>query len=318
MNYTLFFLICASATLILSIVAICVAPIVNGFLTTIEPYSGDEIDVGLLNCKLYSDDYDYYKKKYNNPTESQKIKSEQMKKGINRCKRGKVMHGLEYASLTCDVILGGICAILGLLHYLEVGKTIESKSGLFGVITGTIGFIITIIYIIFSAYIFNNDNNGLVKKLFPNRASLKWNGYQYVPPYDMYEAEDNPDITLATYSELGKKQYNYDSSLFKSLKDTTQNNYAYDCIDVAEEGDKSKIGECLYVWDNDNLDIDSSHEIKNKYIYDRWITTIILSVFIVVCNIGLILFGFLLFKNLGDSSGSVPIPMTSVNALENK
>ena len=39
-------------------------------------------------------------------------------------------------------------------------------------ITGTIGFIVTIIYTVFISYIFNNDNNG-VKKLFPNGAYIK-------------------------------------------------------------------------------------------------------------------------------------------------
>ena len=48
----------------------------------------------------------------------------------------------------------------------------EKKTGLFGVITGTIGFIVTIIYTVFISYIFNNDNNG-VKKLFPNGAYIK-------------------------------------------------------------------------------------------------------------------------------------------------
>lgn len=308
MNYTLIFFICAFSILILSAVTICVAPIINGFY-------GD--NWGVLNCKRYSDEYDYMKSQKkltdeNLEEERQKL-IEAKKKEINICKRKKAAYGLEYASFTCDVILGGICAILGLLHYLEVGKTIEKKSGLFGILTGTIGFIITIIYIIFSAYIFNNDNNGKDKKRFPNRAILKWNGYQYVPPYDLNKVEEDPDIIYATFSELGQKQYNYDSDLFKSLNKV---NYISSCLDNENIGDKTKRAECDYLWDNMYV---YGNQIKNKYIYDRWITTIILGAFIVVCNIGLILFGFLLFKNLGESaSGSIPIPVSSVNALDNK
>ena len=39
----------------------------------------------------------------------------------------------------------------------------------------------------------------------------------------------------------------------------------------------------------------------NKDLYDRWTTTLILSIFIVLCNIGLLIFGFLLFKG-GENS----------------
>ena len=307
MNYTLIFFVCAFSILILSSITICVAPIISGFL-------GD--NWGFLNCKMISDEYDYLKglPKLSNESEKQKQKRlDSIKKSINVCKRKKAVYGLEYASLTCDVILGGICAILGTLHYLEVGKTFEKKSGLLGIITGTFGFILTIIYIIFSAYIFNNDNNE-VKKRFPNRATLKWNGNQYVPPYDMKKVDEKPDIIYATFSELGKKQYNYDSDLYKS---TINLNYMNGCQQNGVlEGEKTYRPNCDYLWDSQDIIIKyTNYDIKNKYIYDRWITTIILSVFIVVCNVGLILFGFLLFKNLGDSSsGSVPIPLSSVNA----
>ena len=311
MNYTLIFFICAFSILILSTVTICVAPIINGFI-------GEKW--GNANCKFNSDEYDYKKNEEKNPNESDEDRKrtlDNLKKVINRCKRSKAAYGLEYASLTCDVILGGICSILGLLHYLEIGKTIEKKTGLFGIITGTIEFIITIIYIIFSAYIFNNDNKEDIKR-FPNRAILKWNGYEYVPPYNMNKEEDNPDIVYATFSELGQKQYNYDSDLFKSKRNS---NYMQTCITNNKDNIGKRIKEygCDYLWDDDGENIDAHHEIMNKYIYDRWITSIILSAFIVVCDIGLILFGFLLFKNLGESpSGSVPIPMSSVNALDNK
>ena len=311
MNYTFIFFICAFSILILSAVTICVAPIINGFY-------GD--NWGVLNCKRYSDEYDYMKsqkKETDENLEKERQKDiEAQKKKINICKRKKAAYGLEYASFTCDVILGGICAILGLLHYLEIGKTIEKKSGLFGIITGTIGFIITIIYIIFSAYIFNNDNDGNIKR-FPNRATLKWNGYQYVPPYDLNKVEKDPDIIYATFSELGQKQYNYDSDLFKSTFGVNPN-YMSLCDDDANIEDKIKKNNCDYLWDSHGKNLVSQY-IINKYIYDRWITTIILGVFIVACNIGLILFGFLLFKNLGESaSGSIPIPVSSVNALDNK
>lgn len=42
-------------------------------------------------------------------------------------------------------------------------------------------------------------------------------------------------------------------------------------------------------------------DINNKYLFDRWVTTLIFSCFIIACDIGLAIFGFLLFKS--DGSG---------------
>ena len=40
----------------------------------------------------------------------------------------------------------------------------------------------------------------------------------------------------------------------------------------------------------------------NKYLYDNWVTNIIFGCLIIACNIGLAIFGFLVFKN-SDGSG---------------
>ena len=299
MNYTLLFFLCASCILILSTVTICVAPIINGFL----PIGGN------INCQRYSDEYDYFKSQYTDPNKAQKEELENRKRKIGICKRENAIYGLEYSSLICDIALGGICAILGLLHYLEIGKKNEKKTGLIGIIAGTIGFIITFIYIIFSGYIFTNDRPGRlddrgIEKLYPNKASLKFNGYSYVPPYDKEKYEDNKEIKYVTYSELGQKQYNYDPDVLKTYEEFN------DC----KENHLLR-PDCKYIW-GDNVENES---IVCKYIYDRWTTTIILGVFIFILNIGLVLLGFFLFKNLGESNpGSVPVPMSSVNALENK
>ena len=314
MNYTLLFFLCASAILTLSTVTICVAPIINGFLSI----------NGNNNCQLLSDEYDYTKNDYKSKnTEITKTiqKSLDFKdKAIGRCKRENAIYGLEYSSLICDIALGGICAILGLLHYLEIGKSIEKKTGLIGIAAGTIGFIITLIYVIFSGYIFTNDipssdtrdlgsENWDGKKLFQNKAYLKWNGFKYVPPYDLEKYNDDEDIAFAKYNELGQKQYNYDPDILKVYEEYR------DCKRDNFDENTPREGNCDYIWSTNT----ENEKIYFKYIYDRWTTTIILSVFIFVLNIGLILFGFFLFKNFGESSpGSVPIPMSSVNAEENK
>ena len=307
MNSNLFFFICASLILVLSVVSICLAPIMNGFLGS---------GWGTNNCQLLSDDYDYSKKNIytdKNDDDQKKI-LDGMKKKINVCKREKAMHGLEYGSLVCDVVVGGFCAILGLLHYLEVGISFQSKTGLIGIITGTIGFILTIVYVIFSSYIFNNDlfydsDEKNIGKLYSNGASYKWNGYQYLPNYDTEKAIDDENLKYIKYCELGQKQYNYDSELYKFSKEI--GSLFGSCqTSIMGGSSKSKKGDCEHIWPN------SIYEgTNNKYLYDRWITTIILSVFIVLFNIGMILFGFFLFSENPTPSGSTPLPVSSVNAV---
>ena len=55
---------------------------------------------------------------------------------------------------------------------------------------------------------------------------------------------------------------------------------------------------CKYVWNAEDFPEDKS----NKYLFDRWITSIIFSCLIFVCDLALALFGFLLFKDSGSSS----------------
>jgi len=57
--------------------------------------------------------------------------------------------------------------------------------------------------------------------------------------------------------------------------------------DYDDNGDTKQCNFLFYLHQSDST---------NKYIYDRWITSIIFSSFIIVSDIGLILFGFLIFK----------------------
>ena len=310
MNYNLLFFIFAFTILILSIVSICVSPIINGFLT-----DDDNQIWGTLNCQKLSDVYDYDKTLNYVSDKEKDSQLKHDKNELNFCKRKKAMHGLEYGSLTCNVVLGSICAILSLLHNLEIGKTIEKKTGLIGIITGTIGFILTFIYVVFSGYILTKDNKG-DEKLFPNRAYLKWNGVKYVPPYDLNELEDDPNIVFATFSELSQKQYNYDSELYKSSKETSSefSNCQVDNYLTTQVKKTYDSTFCYYIWNN-NINLDQNHATINKYAYDRWVTTIIVSIFLLLSNIGLILFGFFLFKNVKEND-SFPLP-SSANDLNN-
>ena len=318
MNNNLFFLCCGVAFLVFSIIVICTAPIITGVL----PNSGEW---NTQNCKFLSDDYDIYEKTHKNPTETEKIEIEIYKRAIPLCRRQNAMYSMEYTSVIFDVILSFICTILGLLHYFDVGKSFEKFSGLIGLISGAICFILTFIYIIYSCYIFDNDiyedNSGVrVEKLYSNGAYYKWEDSKYKRNYDEEENTNKPylNLDLIKYKDLGKKQYNYNSKMYKSyndpdVKDEIKNcKYGYLSGIITTQlpyldGSSSK---CEYVWLSSYSSYSSYTSnlgYEHKYLFDKWITSIIFGVLILVCDIGLAIFGFLLFSGGSGTKGHVPV-----------
>ena len=311
MNNNLFFLCCGVAFLVFSIIVICTAPIITGVL----PNSGKW---NTQNCKFLSDDYDIYEKTHKNPTETQKNQIESYKRAIPLCRRQNAMYSMEYTSIIFDVILSFICTILGLLHYFDVGKSFEKFSGLIGLISGAICFILTFIYIIYSCYIFDNDiyrdsSEDGVRKLYSNGAYYKWEDSKYKRPYDEEEDTKKPylNLDLIKYKDLGKKQYNYNSKMYKSYYDPDVNDEIKNCkhgistpTTVKKTYRDGSSSECDYIWPSsysDNLGY------EHKYLFDKWITSIIFGVLILVCDIGLAIFGFLLFSGGSGNKGHVPV-----------
>jgi hypothetical protein len=310
MNNNLFFLCCGVAFLVFSIIVICTAPIITGVL----PNSGKW---NTQNCKIISDEYDIYEKNHKNPTETEKIEIEMYKRRIHLCRRQNAMYSMEYTSVIFDVILSFICTILGLLHYFDVGKSFEKFSGLIGLISGAICFILTFIYIIYSCYIFDNDtyiNNsgGRVVKLYSNGAIYKYEDSKYKTPYDEEKHTNKPylNLNLIKYKDLGKKQYNYNSKMYKSYNDPDVNDEIRNCnyntytsptVQRTYKDGSSTL--CDYIWPSTYSDPGYEH----KYLFDKWITSIIFGVLILVCDIGLAIFGFLLFSGGSGTKGHVPV-----------
>ena len=196
MNKTLF-LVFSAAILIFSIISICSAPIINGDIIGASSWK-------TKNCKQLADKYD-----------STKLKSD--KKERNLCNRQKAMYGLEYSSLILDVTLGFICAILGLLHFFDVGKYFEKVSGIIGLATGIITFVLTLVYICYSGYIFTKDKapsyDNSINTLYKLNGEGAFaeleneNEYKYKC---IYFDEDDDNAIYTKYNDLGKKQYNYE------------------------------------------------------------------------------------------------------------
>lgn len=306
--------------LILSIVSVCLAPLINkGF--GIDYFS----NWNLGNCDLLDVEYQHHKDSnyYENPTTARKVEETIEKRRIKECKNHRAMYGLEFSAFILDIVLGFICTLLGLIHYLEPGKPFEKYSGIIGLIIGAITTIITIIYVGFSANIFNNEivvittpSTDYIPILYKNKAYAHWNGEKYVYDYDKTKAEEeDSDISLVKFKDLGKIQYNYDSDYYKLYADT--NSVVHKC-DVTEATLFASTGQyspstgyfCDYIWDTSKVTNDS---IDNKYLHDRWLTTIILGVFISISGIVLAIFGFLLFKSSSNSNSSPSLVPATVN-----
>ena len=146
------FFIISTAVFILSVIAICCAPIINKLFYDFENWKS-------LNCDLYSDLADSHEIELKDEDNYRYLK--------NLCRRQKATYNLEYASLTISTSLSFICFYLSLLLRLNIGKEYKNNIGLIGFIFGIICFILTLIYLCFSGYIFTNDIAfGIVEIIF--------------------------------------------------------------------------------------------------------------------------------------------------------
>ena len=335
MDKTLIFLCVACCIVMFSIIVICTGPIISG-LGSVWNYQ---------NCKIYSD--------FKNYVDDSKVIGDQeirenyvnyYKKGRNLCNRQKATYGLEYASLIVDVVLGFLCALLSLFHYFGIGKNFEKYTGLIGLISGIIGFILTLVYICYSGYIFTHDSFNVsystsltpftgspspydgesIIKLNKDRAFAEWDDSKkkYIC---IYYKDDDLDSFYAKYSDLGKKQYNYNKEIY--LDNTSKKTKFNKCIESTlvdandvqaycknptdysgslparpTYGDNNE--KCQYLYFNNNA---SENEISFKYFYDKWVTSLIFGCFIIALNICLAIFGFLLFAQGNNSSGHTPV-----------
>ena len=287
---------------------------------------------GHLSCKSISDNYNIKKDLdlINFVNQNDKDKQlDNLKKQLNKCNRKKAMVGLEITVFNINIIFATICTFLGLLLYLDKINT-GKNVGLIGLGCGGIGLILTLVYVIESGLIFNDvaDEN-LEPRIDSDGALLEWNSSKNRYTCIFYE-KDNEDSLKLKYSDYGISYLNYRKDILYRINEknheytgckyafTSLNNLWTDCktrdeTDANPSTTKSnyydvsdstkKIGECnkLYYYDN------NIYTNEKKILYDCWLTTIILSCFIILFSIGLAIFGFLLIRESNGSSGSVAI-----------
>ena len=189
-----------------------------------------------------------------------------------------------------------------------------------GIICGVIGFVLTFVYVIFNGLVYttvyamkeNNGNIGFILKRDGDHAIAEKDGDNYKCLY--FDNQYNFLSIYAKFSDLGKKQYNYDKDIIKDYTTDQIRN----CIDDNSVGSSYIVDKCAR---KENLisgtDISNNYKtnncemiyirrsllesgIENKDLSDRFLTTLILSLFVCLASIGLALFGFLLFRTPGD------------------
>jgi len=307
MNNNLFFLIISCVSICFTIIVICNGPVINGILD-IDPSE---------NCKITSDTYNNLK---SGLSDKQK---KSYKKQINKCNRDKAMYGLEYSSLIMDIFFSFACCLLGFLNYYGVAKGFEKIIGIIGLASGIICFIMTLVYICYSGYIFTNDSPGIAK-LGKDGLYAEWDNTKSKFICKYYDVDDE-DAVLAKYSDLGKKQYNYNKDNYFLSSDSEILNCVYNEGTTSYQSSDRATSLCKSTT-NGEISADNSftrpsygskqceklynnpknNSIEYKYKYDRWVTSIIFGVFVIACSIGLALFGFLIFKD-GGSGGHTPL-----------
>ena len=288
MNNFFIFFIASSIVFILSLIVLCISPIINN--TYIKEYNFKFSSWSTLNCKLFDDSEDYdsifVEDMYNN------------QRNKKLCQRKKAMHDLEYAALIINLLFGFILTNLSLFQYLNIGKKIPKKVGLIGMIFGFCGLVLILVYISYNGFILVNDPayNGKIQKKFPNGAIYKYVQNKYITAY---EDDLKDDGQFIKYKDLGDKQYNYDKYYYKTyvknpdeckfedLGDFNRNNY--------------RTG-CEYIFPKPILNM------ENKNLYDKWVTSLVLDVIISVCNLCILILGTIIFiknKNMNELENTI-------------
>ena len=278
----LIFLCCACAILVFTIINLSVGIVINGRAK----------EWGYLNCKPSKDNCD------KNPATGDE-KKYGCEWNVKLCNNEKGMHDMEYTSFIFNIVIGFTCGLLGLLHYFDVKKEFVSKTGLIGLGCGIIGFIFSFVYVILNGIVFTTVEIGIPKRDSDGAfAELKGNKYECF----YYDNKDNEHALEATYSDAINKQYNYDKDLIESYAKPEVGGCTY--IDYTDcnlyEGNipgpiKNSNGEdCKYLYVESSSYYTNTNEYKDMG--DRFLTTLLLSLFVCLANIGLALFGFLLFR----------------------
>ena len=286
MNKVNIFFYCSCAILLFTIINLSVGPVISGK----APFDGT------ANCAERSDNYDNAKK---NPLCDDDCLKYDYEWYLNRCNNEKGMYNMEYTSFIFDIVIGFVCGLIGLLHLFDLKKDFVSNTGLIGLICGIIGFVLTFVYVIFNGIVFTGQYSDVYERDGDGVFAEAQNDGSFKCLY--FDDSGDSFAGKAKFSDLNKKQYNYKHKFYDGVATTCKDNTG-NWIEFCSDHEKITTtdysslptGTCAKLYAEK---IDS---ITNKDIFDRFLTALILSLVVCLANIGLALFGFLLFRTPSD------------------
>jgi len=310
------FFLCSCAILTFTIINLNVGPIVNGLVGSKWPST---------NCKIISDEIDEMEKNPNITKEE--IEKEEV--ALRECRNKRAMHDMEYTSFIFNAAIGFICTLLGLFG---LQKEIIKKTGMVGAGLGVIGFVLTLVYVIYNGVVYTNyynksifkrDGDGAVAELI---SSLEFK-YRCL----FFNKVNDTDALYAKYNDIIKSQYNYNRALIDSFNKISKSIYLYWILsliifffiyvlnfliiihyyikgyhkrtsylevfyELNENVLKILISNCEDLFKKVKLSELKADDDSNYDISARFLTVLIFSIFIILCHLGLICSGLLLMK----------------------
>ena len=221
MNKVNIFFYCSCAILLFTIINLSVGPVISGK----APFEGTD------NCAERSDNYDNAKK---NPSCDDDCLKYGYEWYLNRCNNEKGMYNMEYTSFIFDVVIGFVCGLMGLLHFYGLIQNFSPKMGLIGFGCGILGFVLTFVYVILNGIVYTtyyNENTYMIYKRDSDGAFAEKKGDYFECLY--FDTSRNTHAMYAKFSDLNKKQYNYNKDIAESYSKGEAKNcqgYSSHCI----------------------------------------------------------------------------------------
>ena len=217
---------------------------------------------------------------------------------------------MEFTSFIFNICIGFSCGLLALLHLLEAKKDFIPKTGLIGLICGVVGFVLSFVYVIYNGIVYTKYYENIIFKRDSEGAFAVLNGDKYICFY--HDEPANYHSIIAKFSDLIKKQYNYDKDLIASYqspevrackKSPTLCLGGKEIVSTTISSNLDTAGvpiintQCNYLY----VDSEPITTFSYKDLSDRFLTTLILSLIVCLANIGLAIFGILLFQKPEDA-----------------
>ena len=301
MKSGLIFFICSCSVLALTIVNLSIGPNINK----------RNDDWNSVNCPILSDELSDAIEK-----EEPQEEIDKKERSLNECRNKKAMYNMEYAAFIINVIIGFICVLLSLYN---LQKETIPRAGIMGLGLGVIGFVLTLVYVIYNGIVYTNYYDKHIYKRDDDYAvaelvEAETNKYKCL----YFNKENDTEALYAKYSDLIKSQYNYNRELVVFFNEdypekqvcnvyNKYNREQLNCdkeqffnisMNYTDKEENSQRCERLYYL---NFIEDYSNYDKSA----RFLGCLILSIFTLLCYCGMAFSGFMIFKG---ESGEQNVP----------